>query len=70
MQNKLKWYIRQSIANWLRNEIRKVYETHNHIDKYLEKIKQINKTVDEEADQILSFLDDRLAAILKDLFKN
>jgi len=70
MQNKLKWYIRQSIANWLRNEIRKVYDSHNHIDVYLERIKQINKIVDEEADQLLKFLDDRLSAILKELFKN
>jgi len=70
MQNKLKWYIRQSIANWLRNEIRKVYDSYNNIDSYLKSIDEINKTVDKEADYILSFLDDRLSAIFKDLFKN
>jgi len=70
MQNKLKWYIRQSIANWLRNEIRKLYDGHNQIDTYLERINEINKTVDKEADFILGILDDRLSAIIKDLFKN
>lgn len=69
MQNKLKWYIRQSIANWLRNEIRKQYEAYNKLDVYLENIKKINKMVDADADHMIEFLDDRLLSLFKDLFE-
>ena len=62
MQNKLKWYIRQSISNWLRNEIRKTFE--DNIDDYLNQIDKINKMVDKEADDMLRVLDNVLSKLL------
>jgi len=63
MQNKLKWYIRQSIANWLRNEIRKTFE--EDVDPYLNQIDKINEMVEKEADDMLKVLDSRLSNLLK-----
>ena len=63
MQNKLKWYIRQSIANWLRNEIRKTFE--EDIDSYLNQIDKINEMVEQEADDMLKVLDSSLSNLLR-----
>jgi len=62
LQDKLKWYIRQSTSNWLRNEIRKSYG--DNTDAYLEKMDEINKIVDKTADEMIENLEEQSEVLL------
>ena len=64
MQNKLKWYIRQSIANFLRNEIRKDQEKHNKLDHYYSNIEKINNAIDKTADEMIKTMDTELEILI------
>ena len=48
MDDKLKWYIRQSIANWIGNQYLKKLGQ----EEYLENIKEITTIADEDADSM------------------
>lgn len=65
MQSILKRYIRQSIANWLRNEIRKDHEEKNKLDIYYFNVEKINSFVDKLADDTLENLDAELENLKK-----